>query len=94
MSDAPADVIPRRPGPSRDAILAMNAAMGAPVDLEHPGEVMVDLDGIPVAVEPSRRERAVFAGATLTRADLDRVGLVPADVPNIRTIDTETEKNR
>lgn len=77
----PRDVVPPGPGPSRETLLAMNDAVGTVVEQVIPGEVLVDLDGVPVAVEPSRTETSVFGGATVTRADLDRAGLTEADVP-------------
>lgn len=81
----PRDVVPGS-GLTREDILAMDEAIGTRVNVQTPGEVLCDVDGIPTAVEPTRHRTASLAGVVLTSRDLQRVGLTPEDVPNISVV--------
>ena len=84
----PADVVPGE-GLTRADLLRMNSTVGKPVTGTVPGEVMLDLDGIPNAVEPARKVTSIFGGAQVTRAQLAAAGLTPHDVPNLHVTNTE-----
>ncbi len=77
----PRDVVPPR-GLTREFVLAMNDAVGKPVDITTPGSFAVDVDGLPAGVGPSETHTAPLT-VSLSRAELEQVGLTPADVPNI-----------
>lgn len=79
---APRDVVPGG-GLTREDVLRMNAATGTIREGTVPGRVLIDVDGIPTAVEPSRTIRSYFGGIGLTRAQLAALDLTPEDVPNV-----------
>lgn len=84
----PEDVVPPTPPTPEERrahLLAANAAAGW-AEVTVPGQVIVDHDGVPIAVEPSRTER-VHRGTAVTPAELERAGLVAEDVPNLTVIE-------
>lgn len=83
FGDPPArDVVPGG-GLTVEALRRMNDAAGTVVELTIPGEVVTDVDGLPIAVAPPRVERAELGGAVITQAEADRLGIDPADFQNI-----------
>lgn len=90
----PADVVPPTPltpEERREHLLAMNANAGW-AEVTIPGQVIVDPDGVPTGVEPSRTE-TVHRGAAVTRSELERAGLTAQDVPNLTIIDDIPRSN-
>lgn len=81
----PEDVVPRR-GPDADTLRLLDAAHGQQVQIVIPGEVVVDVDGIPIAVEPPTTTTGSLAGATINRAELAATGLTEQEVPNVRIV--------
>lgn len=82
----PRDVVPRR-GMTREQVMKINAAIGTTCQLEIPGEVTLDVDGIPTAVAPSRTEPHLFAGFAISDRELASLDLTPEDVPNVDVIE-------
>lgn len=66
-----------------DALMANDAAgvVGAV-----PGEVILDEDGSPVGVAPSTPTVGEFGGRVITPADVERLGIDPADHPSILAV--------
>lgn len=90
-SDAPPpDVVPPAPA-SREEMrahfLRINDAAGTWVPITTPGEVILDPDGFPIGVEPSRVENHYHGGAEVMLHQLEDVGLTPEDVPNLTVWD-------
>lgn len=86
----PDDVVPTTkatPDEMRQHYLRMNEIAGTWVEITIPGEVILDVDGMPIGVEPSRVENAYHGGAGVTRYQLEDVGLKPEDVPKLKVID-------
>jgi len=81
----PVDIVPT--GLTRDAVLRMNAAVGTPVQLTTPGEVLLDPAGMPLGVEASSTETILLGGGAVTRSQLVGLGLRPEDVPNLTVMD-------
>lgn len=71
-----------------ETLRALDSMAGSEVTVTEPGEVITDVDGIPIAVGPNLAVPATFTGAVFTRAELDRLGGKPEDFPNITFIDT------
>lgn len=86
----PRDIVPG-PGLTRDDVLRMNAMTGKPVTATYPGDVITDVDGIPIGVQPSRTEEITFGGVALTRRQLADLDLTPEDVPNVHVLPDPTE---
>lgn len=82
----PRDIVPGRKL-TREQVLKINAAIGTTCQLEIPGEVTLDMDGIPIAVGPSRSEPHMFAGFIITERELADLDLSPEQVPHIRVIE-------
>ena len=82
----------RGPGLTREALLRMNDAVDQFVTVSTSGELLEDVDGRPLGVGPTRVENGIFGGVTVTRADLDRLGLTAEEVPNVRVIDAPNQE--
>lgn len=93
LDDAPADVVPPS-GMTRQDYINQNDATGKTVTVTIPGEVIYDVDGSPIGVEPPQVSEATFAGACVTRAQLAAVGLTPEDVPNLTVLTSPKENHR
>lgn len=89
----PADVVPGS-GLTREVLLAQNAATGTWQKVRIPGEVILDVDGNPIGMEPSREESVCFGGTVVTRSQLEKLGLTPDDVPNVKVMDDPTPKEK
>lgn len=86
----PQDVVPTgkaTPAEMREHYLHMNEIAGTWVKITIPGEVLLDPDGMPIGVGPSRVENAYHGGAGVMRYQLEDVGLTPKDVPKLHIID-------
>lgn len=86
----PADIVPGS-GPTREDYLHWNDSVGTGTQVLQPGEPVLDVDGIPTAMPPAEVVGVYFGGAVVTRAELERVGLTPDDVPNLKVIDPRQE---
>ncbi|MDQ1247532.1 MAG: hypothetical protein QG597_1902 [Actinomycetota bacterium] len=82
----PPDIVARR-GIDADTLRLLDAAQGQQVQIHIPGEVVVDVDGIPIAVEPSTVTAGSLAGFTISRAELAATGLTEKEVPSVRIAD-------
>lgn len=82
----PPDVVPpeRRPM-DRAELLRLNDQSGW-AEVTIPGEVILDADGIPTGVGPSRTE-TVHRSTTVTTDDLESAGLTPDDVPELVVVE-------
>ena len=87
-SSVPRDVVPGS-GMTRQDYLAQNAAAGTWAEVVISGAPVCDPDGTPIGMtEPTKQ--TVYRGPTVvTRAELAKVGLTPADVPNLVIEDIE-----
>lgn len=84
------DVVPPAPK-TADDYRRLNAVAGQQVVIETPGNVVTDVDGIPLSVGPTVKETAMFAPPPVTRAELARVGLQPGDVPRLPLTEEKTQ---
>lgn len=89
----PRDVVPilRRPPDQRQALIDLNSVVGQKVATYTGPEVVCDADGVPLAVGEATWAHRVLAVA-VTAEHLARVGLTPADVPNLRIINQEEQQ--
>ncbi|OYO07886.1 hypothetical protein CGZ94_20675 [Enemella evansiae] len=85
----PADVVPGA-GLTRDDLHQMNAATGTVTTGKTPGEVIFDVDGLPLAVTESQTVRTYFGGVVITQSDANRLGFTPEEFPNIRVMPDPT----
>lgn len=86
----PRDVVPHReptPEEKREHLLQMNAATDTWREVTRPGEVVCDIDGVPIGIEAPEVETVYCGGAAVTLNDLDRAGLTSADVPKLTVIE-------
>lgn len=89
----PPDVVPpQRRESTAESYRRMNEAVGKVVTGTEPGEVLLDADGVPIGVGPTRQVRSIFGGAAVTVDQLARVGLTPQDVPNLTIINPPTPR--
>lgn len=88
--DAPTDVVDREPGPgiTLETLRAQDAAANTWRMVHMPGQVLLDLDGAPIGVEPGEDVPTHVSGPVITEADVARLGIDPADFPNTRIIPT------
>ena len=86
---APRDIVPGE-GLTIEALRRQNDMTGKVVPITIPGEVILDVDGMPIGVEPSTTTRGYFGGTVITQADVDRLGIDPDDFPNIKIMDWPT----
>lgn len=89
----PRDIVPGS-GLSREDLLRQNANVGSVVDFHIPGEILEDSDGNPIGMTPSRTEKTIFGGASVTPAQLEAVGLTPDDVPNLDVVEPPRRKDQ
>lgn len=86
----PPDVVPRRQV-QRDALLALNSAVGEVCVVYTPGELLEDVDGAPLGVSDSEFQHFTMARPTVHLAAVQAAGLTAADLPNLRIIDSDKE---
>lgn len=76
--------------PTREAVLRMNAEAGMADHghglLEVPGELVLDVDGVPLEVGLSVHVPMTTTEPSIATATLLRLGLTAADVPNLAVI--------
>lgn len=82
----PVDIEPRKPL-TREDILDLDAAAGTTTTIRHPGQMILDPDGLPVGMTASHTTHDTIAPPILRRTVLDQAGLTPEEVPNVRIID-------
>jgi hypothetical protein len=78
----PPDVVRPR-GLTVEALHRMNASADADAVVTVSGEILTDPDGVPVGVGPSVKTTAVCSGITVSRRELDRLGVTEDQFPNI-----------
>ena len=84
----PEDIVPPTPmtrEERREHLLFMNRIADTYAEITLPGEVILDVDGMPVGVGPARTEW-VHRSACVTTADLERAGLTADDVPKLSVV--------
>ena len=74
---------------TREHYLKLNSLTDTEVTARLPGQMLLDLDGIPSAVEPTTTTSADVWHIYVTAGELAAVGLSPADVPNLHVITEE-----
>lgn len=79
---APRDVVPSE-GLTLDDIRRADQLMNTQVTGTIPGEVVTDVDGVPIGVGPSQTVTSEFGGMVISQADVDRLGINPDDHPSI-----------
>lgn len=67
----------------REHLLLMNRIADTYAEITIPGEVILDIDGLPVGVEAARTETVMRGGAVISTRDLELAGLTAEDVPNL-----------
>ncbi|CQD20028.1 hypothetical protein BN970_04599 [Mycolicibacterium conceptionense] len=92
-AQAPRDVVPST-GLTREDLERQSAAyvrseQGQPSTGTIPGEILLDPDGMPVGVGPSRTVTASFGGTFITAAQAEQFGIAPDELPGIFIIDNE-----
>lgn len=88
----PRDIVPGT-GPDRETLLRQNEMVGTWNEVTTPGDVLLDPEGVPIGVGPPTTERVFFGGLVITAAELARVGLTPAHVPNLTVTDRPKRKD-
>jgi len=83
--EIPRDIVPGS-GLTREDLRRMNDATGKPCTGTIPGQVICDVDGVPIGVEPSREVASIFGGVVITRADAERLNVTPDEFPNVRIL--------
>lgn len=76
--DVPADIVPGA-GLTLEGLRDLNAAAETYGTVTHPGDVILDADGVPVGVEESTTEEVYRGAAVIHKNDLDRLGLTIED---------------
>lgn len=82
----PADVVPYPEltrAERREHLLTLNECADTWTEVTLPGEVVLDVDGIPIGVSAPRTECVYRAGSVITERDLERAGLTADDVPKL-----------
>ncbi|WP_137875249.1 hypothetical protein [Rhodococcus sp. Q] len=74
----PRDVVPAQPI-TLDDIRRWSANYDKPVTGTILGDVILDADGIPIGVEPSRTITSLSGGVFISRVDADRLGIAEGD---------------
>lgn len=91
----PPDIVqqPRAtPDEMREHYLRLNEVAGTWVPFTTEGKVILDVDGDPIGVEPTRVENAYHGGAAVTRRQIEDGGLTPKDVPRLVVVDAPRRK--
>lgn len=92
----PADVVPQRE-PNRDErrehLLTLNANADTWAEMTVPGDVILDVDGMPIGVSAPRTEGVYRAASVITERDLERAGLTADAVPNLTVVPTPTTRS-
>lgn len=93
-NETPADVTPRR-GLTTDTLDMLDTLARRGGTVTEPGRVHVDVDGMPIAVDPPRATKAAGAGAWITPADLAALGITVDQAgrrwPNVHIADTDLD---
>lgn len=87
IDDAPEDIVPRA-GLDRETILKLNTIALQHATYHVPGELLEDVDGLPLGVGPSTTEPVTIARPVITRTELENAGLTEEEIPNIRIRET------
>lgn len=77
--DVPRDVVPPSGLTLADLRVASDAA-DTWAEITEPGELLLDVDGVPCGVGPTQTIEVYRAGMCITQAVADRLGLTPADL--------------
>src|SRR5699024_5272452 len=79
----PTDVVDREPGPgiTLETLRAQDDAAGTWAMITQPGEVILDIDGVPTGVQPGEQVPVERSGPVISAADAQRLGIDPADYP-------------
>ena len=81
----PADVVPSS-GLTREDLLRQNDAAGTWVAVTTPGELLFDPDGMPIGVGEAETVPTNVGSTTVTRAQLEQLGLTEQEVPNVHIL--------
>lgn len=86
---------PTGPGLTREALKRMSDAIHTSVSVSEPAQVLCDIDGVPMAVLPSRNIEALLGGVLITQGEADRLALTPdelaRDFPHVRIMTNPKE---
>lgn len=80
---APPDLVPPKPL-TRAQLEEVAALCGRAVTYVWPGDFIEDPDGNPVGMTASTTGTATVGAVTITRAEVDALGITEGDIPNVR----------
>lgn len=73
-------------GLTLETLRAQNDAAGSWRLVSVPGEIILDTDGIPAYAAPAEDVPTHIGGPVITQAGADRLGVDPADFPNVTIV--------
>lgn len=89
--EIPRDVVPGS-GPTREDLLRQNEIAETWQEVTTPGEMTVDVDGLPTGFGPPTTEHVYVGSSVITRSQLKGAGLTEKDVPNLTVIENYRPK--
>jgi len=89
---APRDVV-RGPGLTREDLRRMNDRTGKLVETTTPGEVVLDVDGVPIGIERDQHGKAIFGGVAIFESDARRLGWTAEEFPNVIVMPDPTKRS-
>jgi hypothetical protein len=85
--EIPRDVIPT--GMTADALRQLNTIVGKNITVQEPGEIIEDVNGVPIGVTESTTMTAMLGEPVVTAAEVQAAGLTPEDLPNLNIVEKE-----
>lgn len=88
LGDVPRDIVPTRPL-TREDVERAAAMAGREVTITHPGQPIVDVDGLLIGMTEPTSDTATSAGMTITRAEADRLGIADGEITGLTIHDPD-----
>ena len=82
LEDGPRDIVPRR-ALTREDVERMAHMAGREVTITHPGQPILDVDGLLIGMSEQSTQTATSAGVAITRAEADRLGIADGDIDGL-----------
>ncbi|TDT30886.1 hypothetical protein [Naumannella halotolerans] len=86
--NVPGDIVGHTDGCTREHYMYLNNRVNTIGPITIAGQPVYGPDGEWLGMTPNRTEPCHYGTSFVTRAQLEKVGLTAADVPNLRVIDT------
>lgn len=88
----PSDLVPSK-GMTVETLRTLDQAVGQPVRVTEPGELVEDVDGMPLVVGPSDTTTETMASPLIHIDAFRRLGADPADFPNLTVYDPDNRED-